>query len=100
MKKMLLPWVFVTLIPVVAMANDFNGAVPSPIGTTIEAPGQLQIRFPSQMHKTQQALQVSCSPATEGFESWSDNDTLWTYNFKSSDYREPRLSGTSNNPPN
>jgi uncharacterized protein YfaS (alpha-2-macroglobulin family) len=93
MKKMLLPWVFVTLIPVVAMANDFNGAVPSPIGTTIEAPGQLQIRFPSQMHKTQQALQVSCSPATEGFESWSDNDTLWTYNFKSSDYREPRLSG-------
>ncbi|MGZ3780853.1 MAG: alpha-2-macroglobulin family protein [Pseudobdellovibrionaceae bacterium] len=69
-----------------AQTKEFNGAVPQPIGKVTEPFSQLRVKFPTAINKSalgqKEAFTVSCSPALEGFSSWADNDTLWTYNFK------------------
>ncbi|HEY8270257.1 MAG TPA: alpha-2-macroglobulin family protein [Pseudobdellovibrionaceae bacterium] len=78
--------------------QDFNGAVPEPIGKVDESFSQLRIKFPNSMNKSKNSQKgpftVSCTPIVEGFPSWADNDTLWTYNFKAKDeYSSARLVG-------
>ncbi|WP_413613279.1 alpha-2-macroglobulin family protein [Bdellovibrio sp. HCB-110] len=69
--------------------KDFNGVIPEPVGKVTESFSQLRIKFPSTIDKSKngqkEAFKVSCSPAMEGYSSWADNDTLWTYNFKAKD---------------
>jgi len=81
-----------------AHAKDFHGAVPKPIDKVSDAFAQLQVRFPSTINKAKNAqkeiFKVSCSPSIEGYSSWADNDTLWTYNFKAKDeYSSARVVG-------
>ncbi|MCB0412588.1 MAG: hypothetical protein KDD22_08690, partial [Bdellovibrionales bacterium] len=73
-----------TLVGQWALANsDFQGAVPHPQGeVSQEGLGQqLQIEFPKMMNKAD-AFKVSCSPAIDGYQSWGNNNQIWTYNFK------------------
>ncbi len=72
--------------------NNFEGAVASPIGKT-ETVSQLKVQFPQEMRKSD-SFNVSCVPAVEGFGSWADNNTIWTYTFKAeNEYQQPRLAG-------
>jgi alpha-2-macroglobulin len=75
---------------------SFDGAIPEPQGLVQEAPTQLRIRFPEQMVKEAKTepFTVSCKPAMQGFASWADSNTLWTFDFKSDDWR-PRPAGGS-----
>lgn len=80
--------------------KDFAGATPQPIGVVEESFDQLTIRFPSAINKGKLAqkepFKVTCKPAVEGFSSWADNNSLWTYNFKAKDeYSSARLVGGS-----
>lgn len=72
---------------------SFNGAEPKPIGVVNESISQLQIRFPSGVLKkaATSPFTVKCNPEAEGFASWADNETLWTYNFKAKDRSSSNL---------
>lgn len=72
---------------------NFQGAIPQPAGQIEESITQFRVRFPSTMIK-KDAFKVECSPKIDGFGSWADNDTLWTYNFKAkSEEDTPKLVG-------
>ncbi len=53
---------------------------------------QLRVTFPTEMAKGE-AFQVTCKPAVEGFGSWAENNTIWTYNFKAAQDSDTRLVG-------
>lgn len=79
-----------------AARGKFDGAKPAPMGPSAEPVAQLQIRFPEAMVKeaNKEAFKVACSPAVEGFSSWADNNTTWTFDFKAkSEWESPRLAG-------
>jgi|GEM_PF-1548953 len=72
---------------------NFQGATAQPAGQIEESITQFRVRFPSTMIK-KDAFKVECSPKVDGFGSWADNDTLWTYNFKAKNQDEtPKLIG-------
>ena len=75
-----------------AKANDFDGAKVEPIGKTKGSVAQLRVTFPEAMAK-KEAFTVACKPAVEGYGSWADNNTMWTYNFKESQDGDSRLAG-------
>lgn len=87
----------VTSVAAVSVANaedKFLGAKPEPVGATVESVYQLKIRFPERMAPARGALTVTCTPAIAGYESWADNNGLWTYSFQSADASQsPRLEG-------
>ncbi|MGZ3743643.1 MAG: alpha-2-macroglobulin family protein [Pseudobdellovibrionaceae bacterium] len=90
--------IFLLCGSVKAAEKDFQGAIPQPLGKVEESFSQLRIKFPATIIKSQNTdkgpFQVTCSPAVEGFSSWADNDTQWTYNFKAKDeYSSPRIVG-------
>lgn len=102
MKRGFLSLITILLLSVVVNAvepmKDFNGANPQPIDKVAESISQLKIKFPSTIDKSKngqkEPFKVSCLPAVEGYSSWADNDTLWTYNFKAKDeYSSARLAG-------
>lgn len=74
-------------------ANDMKGVKINPKGIISEPVAQLQMSFPETMIR-KEAFAVTCSPEVQGFSSWADNDSKWTYSFKGSDeYENPRLPG-------
>lgn len=79
LNKALLTLSLLLQLPAVAQTT-FNGATPEPIGKVAEAPYQLKVRFPETMKKDS-AFTVDCNPKMTGFESWADNNRIWTYNF-------------------
>jgi hypothetical protein len=64
-------------------AQDFKGAIPTPIGKIEQYSmyDQFQITFPAEMKKSD-ALKVTCLPEVAGTVSWANNNTVWTYNLK------------------
>lgn len=86
---------FTMVLTARAHADDkYLGAKPEPVGTTVESVSQLKIRFPERMSPARGAFTVKCTPAVSGYESWADNNGLWTYNFQTSDANQsPRLGG-------
>lgn len=65
------------------LAQDFNGAIPSPIGKTEQYAfyDQIQITFPAEMQKAE-AFAVRCIPEVAGSSSWANNNTVWTYSLR------------------
>ncbi len=78
-----------------AVAQNFDGAVPQPVGRIKESVTQLRITFPESMIKdSKEAFKVDCKPALAGFSGWADNNTIWTYDFKAkNEYQSARLVG-------
>ncbi len=74
-----------------------NAVIPEPLGTVPGPVSQLRIRFPDSIEKgsaEKSPFQVSCLPAAEGFASWADNNTIWTFSFKAkNDWSQPQLAG-------
>ncbi|MGZ3768604.1 MAG: alpha-2-macroglobulin family protein [Bdellovibrio sp.] len=104
MKKNFLCLGIVSLLSLFAHAIEtpktFDGAIPQPYGTTDNPISQLKIKFPSTINKsrngTKEVFTVSCLPEVQGYSSWANNDTIWTYNFKAPDeYSSPLISGGS-----
>lgn len=102
MKRGILSLSMISILSFVANATeslkDFNGAIPQPLGTINSPVSQLKIKFPTPINKSKngqkELFTVSCLPAIQGFSSWADNDTIWTYNFKAKDdYSSPKIVG-------
>ncbi|WP_413944495.1 alpha-2-macroglobulin family protein [Bdellovibrio sp. HCB-162] len=93
MKHVILSLSVLLFFPFIANSKeqikDFNGVIPEPINKVDEPLSQLRIKFPSTIDKSKngekEIFKVTCSPVMEGYSSWADNDTMWTYNFKASD---------------
>ena len=79
-----------------AATQTIDGVMADPAGTATESITQLNIRFPLTMLKKASnsvPFNVTCTPQREGFASWADNNTLWTYTFKAAGDSDARLVG-------
>ncbi len=100
MKKRILSFTAAMLLGALASgASNFNGVEPIPNGVIEKSVAQFTIRFPAKVNKNDlktAPFTVTCSPEAAGFESWADNNTLWTYNFKpKKEYASANLQGGS-----